>query len=132
MVAQRRQPPGAGWSVFSCCLSSNRSSTLEAARGVSLAVKTARPQGGKGKEGHWESKEQLLSGYKTLKGVTISHQREYPRLPSTRMELARKHPSPRGLETKNEEDEEGIPQGWGRRDVGPAGIANKENISTES
>lgn len=95
-------------------------------------MKTARPQGGKGKEGHWESKEQLLSGYKTLKGVTISHQREYPRLPSTRMELARKHPSPRGLETKNEEDEEGIPQGWGRRDVGPAGIANKENISTES
>lgn len=54
----------------SCCLSSDRSSTLEAARGVSLAG----PQGGKGKEGHWESNQQLLSGYETLKGVTISHQ----------------------------------------------------------
>lgn len=60
VVAQLSEPPGGEWSVFSCCLSSNRSSTLEAARGVSLVVKTARPQGGKGKEGHWESNEQLL------------------------------------------------------------------------
>lgn len=47
------------------------------------------------------------------------------------MELARKHPSPRGQETKDEENEEGIPQESGWRDAGPAGIADKEKVTTE-